>query len=129
MSKIGLIITINKINESVQTTFICSTLDECYIELIKHISTIFNRLHIDFPINLEDFEYIWFEQNYTKNNSFEYSIFENNAWINPWTFEDIYSDVLIKIEELEVSNKTNMELESDESDNEKNQNKHMDFYE
>ena len=60
MSKIGLIVTINKIDESVQTTFICSTLDECYIELINHIANIFNILYIDFPTNLEDFEYIWF---------------------------------------------------------------------
>ena len=129
MSKIGLIVTINKIDESVQTTFICSTLNECYIELINHIAKIFNILYIDFPINLEDFEYIWFKQEYTKNNSFVYSVFENNKWINPWTYEDIYSDVLTKMEALEIANKTNMELDSDESDDEVNKNKHMNFYE
>ena len=116
MSKFGLIVTINKINESIQSTFTCLTIDECYIELIKHISCIFNTLQIDFPIKLDDFEYIWFQNEYTKNSSFTYFIFENDKWITPWCNEDIYIDILNKMEEYEIYNK-NLTIESD-SDNE-----------
>ena len=119
MSKIGLIISINKINESIQSTFTCSTLDECYIELIKHISCVFNVLQIDFPISLDDFEYIWFQNEYTKNSSFTYFIFENDKWITPWSNEDIYIDILNKMEEYEIYNKSitkDLETDSDKDD-------------
>jgi hypothetical protein len=46
-------------------------------------------------------------------------IFSNNIWITPWEIDDIYSDVLNKINELEIKNyKSNDDDDSDrDSDN------------
>ena len=130
MSSYGLIITINKYIkyfETIKQTFVCNSLEECKYKMIEFIANQFTFLNIDFPLELNDFEYIWFEQNYTQLNVFSYTIFTNFTKTiskgeepftedlekiyysskmdnEPWELQDIYYEVIEKIHELEINN-------------------------
>lgn len=108
MNSIGLIININKYithySENRQFTFICNDLEDVKNILINHLVTIFQNLEIDFPEDFDDFSYIWFNQQYTKCNVFDYKIFINNKWEEPWELQEIYSEVLEKMYEEEIKN-------------------------
>lgn len=97
MNKVGLIVTINKYKTfftSVQTSIVCDSIDDAYTELIKYIVAHFTPLHIDFPLELTDFENIWFNQTYVNADAFTYKLFHNNKWEEPWTQQEIYDDTL-----------------------------------
>ena len=97
MNKVGLTVTINKFKtyfSSVQTSIVCENLDEARLELIKYVSAHFSPLEIDFPDNLDDFHNIWFHQNYVNADVFNYKCFYQNAWIYPWTTDEIYDDIM-----------------------------------
>jgi hypothetical protein len=97
MNKVGLIVTINKLKNhfsSVQTSIVCDNMDEAYIELIKYISAHFASLEIDFPDNIDDFHNIWFKQTYVNMDVFNYKCFHNNRWVEPWSHDEIYDDIL-----------------------------------
>ena len=107
---IGLIITINKYNNCFShdtVTFNLNTIDDVKDKLISTLVDAFKELNIDFPLELSDFEYIWFDSQYTKLPIFMYKIY-NNLWLeNIWDEQDIYTDVLSKMHELEISNPPN----------------------
>ena len=97
MNNVGLIVTINKYKNyfsSIQTSIICTSLEDAKVELIKYIVAHFTPLNIDFPSNLADFENIWFNHTYVNANSFSYKIFEDGNWHEPWEHQEIYDDVL-----------------------------------
>ena len=97
MNKVGLIVTINKYKTfftSVQTSIVCDNIDDAYTELVKYIVAHFTPLHIDFPLELTDFENIWFNQTYVNADAFTYKLFHNNKWEEPWTQQEIYDDTL-----------------------------------
>jgi hypothetical protein len=107
MSNIGLIITINRFStyfESNTYTSEFDNIDEAKIKLVNVLVENFKYINIDFPNNLVDFEYLWFKEQYVKANSFTYKIFANNKWSEPWDYDEIYDDVLVKLEEYEISN-------------------------
>ena len=109
MSKIGLIITINKFTtyfESNTYTYIYENdnINDARNTLVSILVENFKYINIDFPDNLIDFEYEWFKQQYVKASSFTYKVFENNKWSEPWDCDDIYDDVLVKLEEYEIQN-------------------------
>jgi hypothetical protein len=64
----------------------------------------FTPLNIDFPLELTEFENIWFNQTYVSADAFTYKIFQNNAWSEPWSQQDIYDDVLEIMLAHEVAN-------------------------
>jgi hypothetical protein len=105
-SKFALIINLNKFNtycEINHTKYICDSLEECKIKLIDYLVSEFKNLNIDFPFDILDFEYIYLNQNYINTNSFNYMIFSDNLWINPWDNQDIYSEVIDKIHIIEIN--------------------------
>ena len=102
---IGLIITINKYNSwfsSSVETFTFNTLEETQTKLVSYLTNIINILNIDFPQDLDDFETIWFNDNYVGASFFEYRLFNNDIWSEPWDKQEIYSmvlDNLIKVQQ------------------------------
>ena len=107
MSNIGLIITINRFSTYFESNTYTSEFDNIENARNKLVNTLvenFKYLNIDFPNNLIDFEYLWFKQQYVKANSFAYKVFVNNKWTEPWDYDDIYDDVLVKLEEYEIQN-------------------------
>ena len=97
MNKVGLIVTINKYKtyfSSIQTSIVCDSIDDAYTELIKYIVAHLTPLYIDFPLELVDFENIWFNQTYVNADAFTYKLFHNNKWEEPWTQQEIYDDAL-----------------------------------
>ena len=100
MNKIGLIVDINKFNHYFETsnaTFICDTIDEAKDKMIEYLVTYMGSLNIDYPMDLHDFEYIWFNQNYVKTNAFTYFIFNGTKWYQPWDLQEIYEEFLDKM--------------------------------
>jgi len=107
MNKIGLFLTVNKFSnyfESRTYTEVSENLDELKDKLIKILVDNFKQINIDFPDNLVDFEYHWFKQQYVKANSFTYKVFSDNKWNEPWDLDELYDDVLLKLEEYEIAN-------------------------
>jgi hypothetical protein len=105
----GLIIIINTRIDILENTFECTNLDEAQKKLVNCLALEFNKLNINFPIELTDFECEWFDRNYMKANAFYYNIFDSNEsrWIKPWSLEDIYELILEEIQILEINNITN----------------------
>jgi hypothetical protein len=105
MTKFGLIITINKFNnyfETIQTTYVFDTIDEAKNKLLTYLGDQFKHLNIDFPIDFIDFEYMWFKEQYINTNAFNYKIFNNDEWTEPWDTQEIYSDVIELMIEAET---------------------------
>ena len=104
---IGLIITINKYKSyfsSKTETFVFNdnNLDNVQTKLVSYLTDIIINMNIDFPQELDEFEVIWFNQNYVNTSFFNYHIFNNNLWSQPWDNQDIYSlvlDNIIKVQE------------------------------
>ncbi len=97
MNKVGLIVTVNKYKNhfaSSQSTVLCDTVDEARLELIKFMVAHLSLLNIDFPLDYDDFANIWFHQTYVMAEVFNYKVFTNNTWQEPWTHQEIYDDVL-----------------------------------
>jgi hypothetical protein len=112
MNKIGLVVTINKFKhywETSQTTWSCDTIDEANEKLINHLAKELGNLNIDYPLDLADFEHQWFNQQYANSNAFYYGIFMEGVWHQPWEHQDIYSDVLNKMEQNEQVEPPNFE--------------------
>jgi len=111
MNKIGLIVNINKYKHYFETsnaTFVCDTFDNIKEKLINHLVLHFGNLNIDYPMDLTDFEYIWFNQNYVNTNAFSYFIFSQSdqsaKWSQPWELQEIYDDFLDKMVEKDSLN-------------------------
>ena len=107
MTKLGLTITINKFTtyfESKNYFLLCDTIDDAKNKLIEIIVDNFKYINIDFPDNLVDFEYQWFNKQYVNASSFTYNLFHNDNWSSPWDNDEIYDDVLVKLEEYEIQN-------------------------
>ncbi len=104
---VGLIITINKYKSyfsSNTETFVFNdnNLDNVQTKLVSYLTDIIINLNIDFPQELDEFEVIWFNQNYVNTSFFNYHIFNNELWSQPWDNQDIYSlvlDNLIKVQQ------------------------------
>jgi hypothetical protein len=95
MSNFGLIIIINKYNKHFQSiikTFQLSSLDEAREKLVEYLAEELNKEEIDFPIELEDLRYKWFNETYVDCDIFSYKVYDNN-FTEPWESQDIYSDV------------------------------------
>jgi hypothetical protein len=105
---IGLIININYKLNRIEKTFNINNIEEARIELVNYLSNEFNKLNIDFPLDYHDFEYVWCEYNNMDHldNIFTYNIYDTNdlKWKKIWTEQEIYNDILDKINELDLNN-------------------------
>jgi hypothetical protein len=109
-NKVGLFIILTKCNPYCQvedSSFVCNSLEHSRTQLIDYLITKFNNLNIDFPMELDDFENIWFNSSYVKSNCFNYKIYHNDNWEQPWELQEIYSDVLDKMHQQEIENPPN----------------------
>ena len=107
MNKIALVLTINRFTQYFETQTIYNNYDSIEIAkkaLIDIIFSHFKNINVDYPHDLIDFEYIWFKEQYVKTNAFVYQIYDNDKWSEPWESQDIYEDVLEKIQEYENEN-------------------------
>jgi hypothetical protein len=117
----GLIVYIYNKSFILENTFSINNLDEAKEELTTYLSQEFNKLHIDFPMNLIEFEALWCEHYSMEqiDNIFNYNIYDsqNNKWIKPWNNEEIYNDTLDKIIHLEINNNKDYNIDYyDDSD-------------
>lgn len=105
----ALIVIINKRIELIEHTFTEKSVDECYNKMLDCLANEFNKLNIDFPQDLIDFDCEWFDRNYMSTSSFTYNLYnsEQSLWVKPWTLEDIYSDVLDKIVLININENNN----------------------
>lgn len=107
MNKLGLIVMVNKFKNYFSNThsqIVCDTLEEAKKELITYLVAHFTPLKIDFPDNLEEFHNIWFNSTYIVADVFNYKIFHNDNWIEPWSQDEIYEDVLDCMHKYEIEN-------------------------
>lgn len=112
MNSIGLIVNIYKFNhnfDAVNSTFICESINDAKDKLINYLISQLGNLNIDYPMDLTEFENIWFKQNYVNTNAFSYFIFQDNKWIQPWELHEIYDEFLDKMIEKESSNPPDFE--------------------
>ena len=112
MNKIGLIITINKFKhyfETSQMTWSCESINDAKDKLVEHIANEFSNLNIDYPFDFLDFEYHWFGQQNVNTYAFNYKLFIEGAWHEPWDHQEIYSDALDKMQAIEESDPPNFE--------------------
>ena len=108
---IGLIVYIYNKTFVLEKTFNKNSLEEAKQELSNYLAIEFNKLYIDFPINLIEFKALWCEH-YTMeqiDNVFNYNIYDtyDNKWKKPWNYQEIYNDVLYKIINFEIENNKN----------------------
>ena len=100
MSKVALSLTVNKFSnyfEAIPYFLTFDTLENAKNEMINILVTHYKKLHINYPQEILDFEYINFNKEYVKAESFIYKIYYNDKWDEPWENQDIYSDVIEKI--------------------------------
>ena len=102
LMSIGLSITFIKYTkrfEILNEYLICDNIDQAKEKIIDYIVKQIQYINIDFPLEFENFEYIWFENNYINTNMINYKLFINNDWIEPWDLQELYTDVLDKLQE------------------------------
>lgn len=107
MSKIALSLTVNKFIshfESISYYLTFDTLENVKTEIINILVTHYKKLHINYPHNLVDFEYEIFNQQYVKADTFNYKIYYNDKWEEPWENQDLYDEVIEKIINEEIEN-------------------------
>ncbi len=107
MNNIGLVVVINKFNHNFDTsnaTFVCDSIDNVKENLISYLISQLGILNIDYPMDLTEFENIWFKEKYVNTNAFSYFIFQDGKWIQPWDLQEIYDEFLDKMIENDSSN-------------------------
>ena len=125
MNKLGLIININGFSKkffNFEKTFICNDLHQAKTILLNYLSSNLNILNIDYPLNLNELEYYWFDGNHVDASIFSYKIFDNTKWIEPWDKDEIYSELLEIMNKQEIENapdfsKVFLENDDDNIDN------------
>lgn len=125
----SLVVIINKyINYFDQFKYhkICDTMKECESVLVDFISGHVKDLNIDFPLDLEDFNTIWFDNNRVEADSFTYLIIPLNKssitynWNEPWNLNDVYDLLLDNIHKIELENQIHTSNQNSNSDDEDN---------
>jgi hypothetical protein len=99
---------------------------ECESVLVDFISGHVKDLNIDFPLDLEDFNTIWFDNNRVEADSFTYLIIPLNKssitynWNEPWNLNDVYDLLLDNIHKIELENQIHTSNQNSNSDDEDN---------
>jgi hypothetical protein len=97
--------------------FYAINLDSCKKLLIEYLASLLKNINIDFPDDILDFEYIWFQQTFMESSFFSYDV-DNEE---PWEYQEIYEEVLEKLLQIEHANIPNFsELYSEEEEEDYN---------
>jgi hypothetical protein len=97
----NIIITKPKYNKYETFNFICNDLEECKNKIIVTVKNIIFAT-IDYPLDITEFELLWYSDNYMDNRVFDYNIFQNNEWIKPWSDQELYESILELIYTIDV---------------------------
>lgn len=75
--------------------YICTSLDDCYNNLVINIKKNCVSTIDEYPDNLDEFmnNYLY-AKNKMNNPLFEYRIFYKNKWLKPWPQQDIYDSII-----------------------------------
>ena len=83
-------------------TFVCNTLEECKNKLIINLKNIINK-QIDYPVDVDDFvTNYWYNDNAMDNIFFDYQIFIDNKWSQPWILQELYEIVINIINQVDI---------------------------
>ena len=131
MNKLGLIININGYDKkffNFEKTFICNNLDHARTILLNYLAANLNILNINYPLNFDELDYYWFDGNNVDAPIFSYKIFDNSKWLEPWDNDEIYSELLVIMNNQEIENapdfsKIYAEDDDDDDDNNNNSDK------
>ncbi len=109
---VSLIINNPKNNDYKFINFSCKTIEECYNMIVINIKNNITMI-IDYPDSVDEFAVLY----WNNNNVFNYSVFTNNEWKQPWTYQDIYESAIEIIHTIDLQNslfnETNFEEEED----------------
>lgn len=94
-------------------------------KIIKTLQEEFS-IHKDIPESYDDFIYkCWFAEKSIDSDIFNYKVFYNNKWINPWTHDELYENVYEILHKLDLLagyiNDANGLYEDESEDDEKEQ--------
>ena len=126
MNKLGLIININGYNNkffNFEKTFICNDLNHAHLILLNYLSSNLNILNIDYPLNFDELDYYWFDGNNIDAKIFSYKIFDNTKWIEPWDYDELYSEILEIMNKQEIDEApdfSKLYSENEDNDNDNN---------
>jgi len=97
-----IIITRPKIPKYEKLTFSCKNLEECKNKLIVNFkNNILNK--VDYPEDLDIFSSLfWYNDYNMDNNLFDYEIFIDNKWTQPWTLQELYEQVIDIIHKVDI---------------------------
>jgi hypothetical protein len=85
-------------------TFICKDLDECHNKLIINIKKCIEK-KVDYPEDLDNYAVLYhYNENNMDNDIFSYNIFYENEWVRPWTYQDLYEQVIEIIHQVDIQN-------------------------
>ena len=88
-----------------EKSFYANDLDNCKKLLIEYLASLLKNINIDFPDDILDFEYIWFQQTFMESSFFSYNVDSEE----PWEYQDIYEEVLEKLLDFEHKNIPNFD--------------------
>jgi hypothetical protein len=110
----GLVVIVNYSNKQIMETFSDDDINVLKIKLIDFLSNEFNKRIIDYPTDYEQLPIYWFD-GYILNDVFLYKVFLND-WIEPWSYDEIYSEAIDKLIQIENQNPVSeyVEYENDE---------------
>ena len=84
--------------------FICKDLDECYNKIIISIKNLI-MMNTDYPDDYDEFKnIIWYNSVSFDNEIFDYNIFINDKWSKPWDHQELYSNALEIINNVDIQN-------------------------
>ena len=113
--KMGLIVIVHHIDETCTFSYVCDNIHECHKNIIDTIISLLEKVNIDIPLELERFNFLWFNNSCRPNDFCEYYIFNGTEWISPFEIQELYSDSVNEFLKLEkpIEDIESMEFDSD----------------
>jgi hypothetical protein len=101
---VNILLTKPKENKYESLYLVCNDLDDCYNKIIVTVKNSIT-LNVDYPDDYEEFKnLIWYNGISFDNDVFNYSIFYEGKWIEPWTQQEIYNQVTEIIHNVDIQN-------------------------
>ena len=120
MSEIPFFIVITKPNKQKIQTYLTTdtgkTLEDVKNKLVYIIQEQFSTFQ-EFPDSYEDFiNKQWYQHMSADSEPFEYKVFTEDKWIQPWTTDELYEQVVEVLHKLELLGAYVTEANKDEEE-------------
>jgi hypothetical protein len=112
---IPITILLTKPKTSELMTLIGTNLDDCLQKITLYLKTNL-EMNIDYPYDFDEFAVIYLDNCANKVDVFDYKIFYENNWIQPWSHQDIYENIVELIIKLDIQNMIIKQSEEEEDD-------------